>query len=521
MMITETATGAVLANGGGKIKRSSFKSRGGPGSHSNGGGGSMRGYRAVRVTVPSTVVAELASKFNAVVVDADRGATARDIIKKVNKTLAKGAAVRATVEKFESAAEKKHGGTNGDHVVVVRTNSSGQSRAAAATAEQRSSATAAAVAAEQRSSASLVKLRMEQFQNGKKPQKPSVLGPKPKVTEATKRRGGEVRRTMLQKDSLAATADHRQLLNKHKRLSIARDPDAQLESVLNATPEQPLPTIAAGHDRDVPDRTETTVQERRTPSPPTIRPKPNRSFLHGRKGPETWPPTPQPSPITAEPVERPSDHVVHDEPAEPDPADPERDDQEPRSSFLHAYKTKPTADGVHDYNYIDGSGQQPQAIYEELLCDIQMSTARTEDAPDPSPLPDVVAECSYYDGANDHHYTTIDGGELNIYDDVVTAAVPENRKRPAASDEDGSYETVQAPPPPLPPAPQAAAVAAVPAADDDDHHQFGLSDKKSMASDNCSLEIDNSIYGLNPPSESTSSGKATVYIGNMHCLLIK
>lgn len=180
------------------------------------------------------------------------------------------------------------------------------------------------------------------------------------------------------------------------------------------------------------------------------------------------------------------------------------------SSFLHKHK-KQIAGNDDDYNYI---GDRSQAIYEEL-CDIQMSAAKTAEASQPPPLPDVVLESSYYDGTNDHHYTTIEGGEQNIYDDVITAAVAtrESRKRPAA-DEDDSYETVQAPLPP--PLPQAVPVSvgmsslstSTPILLPVDGVRGNSNLVKKELSDS-SMEIDNSIYGLNPPSESTSSGKFT------------
>lgn len=188
------------------------------------------------------------------------------------------------------------------------------------------------------------------------------------------------------------------------------------------------------------------------------------------------------------------------------------DDNKRTASFLHTYKKNVAKDhrhNIHDYNYIVGA-EQPQAIYEEL-CDIQKLV---EMHPEPSPLPDVVLESTYYDGTNDHHYTTIECAEQNIYDDVVTAAtaVQENRKRPAS--EDGSYETVQPPPPPLPPAVSPLQVVPVTVSppslpvDDGDNCGDGRLEKKQLS--DSSLEIDNSIYGLNPPSESTSSGKSTL-----------
>lgn len=474
MMITEAATSVVLPSGGGKIRRLSFKSR--TSATQINGGGSMRGYRAVRVTVPSTVVAELASKFNAVVVDADRGDTTREIIKKVNKSLAKGAGVRATVEKFESAVEKKH--TGGNHMVVVRTNS--DHRMAAVVPEQRSS--------------SIVKRRMEQFQNGKKPTKPSFLGPKPNLVNLRREE-----RRLIQKNTTAAVAVDRHLLNKHKRLSIAKDPDAQLESVLNVSSPPTWPQEQQQQQQQQPMETEQPAPS--SSPPPKIQPKPNSSFLHGRKR----------STMDDCDDEHGGGLRANTKEESPSPLVDEDDNKRP-VSFLHTYKKNVTQEhrnhNIHDYNYIVGV-EQPQAIYEEL-CDIQKSV---EMHPDPSPLPDVVLESTYYDGTNDHHYTTIECAEQNIYDDVVTAATPENRKRPAS--EDGSYETVQPPPPPLPPTvslqvvPVTVSSQLLPINDDEDDDCGNSRLAKKQLSDS-SLEIDNSIYGLNPPSESTSSGKITL-----------
>lgn len=463
MMITETAAAAATAgvvlqqpgSGGGKIKRSSFKSRG--------SGGSFKGYRTVRVTVPSTMVAELASKFNAVVVDADRGATARDIIKKVNKTLARGAAVRATVEKFESAADKKPTA----HVVVVRTNSDKRTPsagdAASVTVAKPSpspppplspSPSPATVAP-----SSIVKRRMQQFQTaGKRPPKPSVLGPKPDLAR--------LRKPQQQQRKDAAQAE---LPNKLKRLSIARDPDARLESVLNAAPPQ--------------------QQWRPSASPPNemMHPKPNSSFLHGRKSATA---VAAPEPVTTAVPES----VTTPVPESVTTPVPKPDGPQRSPSPLVTAAVDDDDDG---YNYIanDGAGERTQAIYEEL-CDMQAASAAAM-ATDPSPLPDVVPECAYYDGANDHHYTTIESAdEQNIYDDVITAAAAdrENRKRLA---DDGSYETVQPPPPPPPPQqPSPSAVVG----------SAGGCLEKKLSGDS-SVEIDNSIYGVHPPSESTSSGK--------------
>lgn len=479
MMITETAVVSVASSqpsGGGKIKRSSFKSRGAA-AHSGGGsgaGGSFRSYRAVRVTVPSTMVAELASKFNAVVVDADRGASARDIIKKVNKTLANGPAVRATVEKFESATEKKHV-SGGQHLVVVRTNSDKLQRTADAVTVAPSPPQPAAAAQRHTSPSSIVKRRMEQFQSGKRPPKPKVLGPKPDLK-------------CLRKQQHAAHAltvvDRPHLLNKCKRLSIARDPDSQLESVLNEIPAPPQ-----GQQQPP-----APQEQQRSPTPPEVQPKPNSSFLHGRKRPTTAGEEEERSPS---PFTRPNAASANV--------------GERPTSFLHAYKKKLAGDTEDGYNYVAAANgaERTQAIYEEL-CDIQISAAA-----DPSPLPDVVPESSFYDGANDHHYTTIEcADEQNIYDDVVIAAAAdwENQKR--STDEDGSYETVQAPPSPTPPA-YAATVVPSPLTMSPPPQQSipvdgdGRLEKKLSDS---SLEVDNSIYGLNTPSESTSSGKVTTSV---------
>lgn len=491
-MISEITSAKVeMSNGGGKIKRPSFKSSRG-GGQNNGAG---RGYRTVRVKVPSTVVTELASKFNAVVVDASSGDTAQDIIKKVNKSLAQGAAVRATVEKFESTSEKKHS------MVVVRTNSDRQQ--------------AAAVSVAVKKPPSLVKQRMEQFQTAKKLSKPSILTPKPNL--ANMRREG--RRQLNKKDCATITME---LSNKHKRLSIARDPDAQLESVLNTTPPPPLQQMAAKSEHRLQQEKEQEKEQQEQeqqqpvdtvlPSPPKIQPKPNSSFLHGQKMTTT---------ATGDGARS-------------------IDVEEHKTNFLHQTYKKTfitstdkgdgfgdtdldgddkTAVVVHDYNYI---GQTPShAIYEEL-CDLQMSTARPADAPDPSPLPDVVLENTYYDNSNDDHYTTIgDGGEQNIYEYVNTAlaaAQKENRKRPA--DEDGRYETVQAPPTPPPKVALPAVVFDVPSSsstspttplpadDNSSEERRRLSDSSSIETE---VDIMNSIYNTSPPSETTSSGKDSRY----------
>lgn len=512
MMITETAVSStVLPTGGGKIRRSSFKSRG---TTSNGGaqinGGGVHTY-AVRMKVPSTAIAEIASKFNAVVVDADGKASARKIIKKVNRTLARGTAIRATVEKFESATEKQHG-TVANPMVLVRTNS--DHRAA--------EVIKAAVVAEQRSpslSSSIVKRRMEQFQAAGGPIKPKFLGPKPKVNK---------QRKPILKDTSAVVGD-RHLLTKHKRLSIARDPDAQLESVLNAsspppptafqstqsrlleqppTPSPPsehppLPSLLSELPSPQPPPPNEVEQEQSppapTPSPPVVQPKLNCSFLHSRK---------QPTAVDVDDVERPP-AITTNTTTNTTTANTTTNttvvtdivgDDDQRDSFLHGYKKKVADGDRHDYHRI--GDDRSQDIYEELW-----------DPPNLLPLPDVVLESTHYDGDNDHHYTTIEGCEQNIYDDVIaTAAVPQdNGKRPAAAaaDEDGRYETVQAPslPPPLPPTapvlPVTTVVVTPALTDSDDGNSDGMQKKVSDSS----MEIDNSIYGLNPPSESTSSGK--------------
>lgn len=492
IMITEmTSANVEMCNGGGKIKRPSFKSSRGGGQNNVAG----RGYhRAVRVKVPSTVVTELASKFNAVVVDANSGDTARDIIKKVNKSLAQGAAVRATVEKFESATENKHS------MVVVRTNS------------DRQQAAAVSVAVKEPPS-SLVKKRMEQFQAGKKPPKPNILTPKPNL--ANLRREG--RRQLHRKDSgptATAEVSSKHLMNKHKRLSIARDPDAQLESVLNCTP--PSQQMPAESELRLQQQPVDEAAEQTVPSPPPkIQPKPNSSFLHGQTR------------TTAAAA------------AATDDGDKSSDaDGQRAASFPHQtyHKKTPVStvecddsgaadlDGgddtrviVHDYNYI---GQRPpsHAIYEEL-CDLQISAARSADAPDPSPLPDVVLENTYYENSNDDHYTTIEDGsggvEQNIYEYVNNAtAQKESRKRPA--DEDGRYETVQAPPTPPPkvvlPVPvfdvPSSSLTPLPADDNSSEEPRGLSDSSSVGA---GVDILNSIYNTNPPSETTSSGKDNHY----------
>ncbi|XP_050540571.1 uncharacterized protein LOC126905152 isoform X2 [Daktulosphaira vitifoliae] len=449
MMTTETALSPMTHGGGvGKIKRPSLKSRGGTGSHYHHGTNGIRGYRAVRVTVPSTVVAELASKFNAVVVDTDQGDTARDIIKRVNKTLASGAAVRATVEKFESV-EKKH-----NRMVVVRTNSERRR-----TAEQRR-------AAEQQRS--LVKRRMEIFQKTDKPPKPDVILPKPNLRNLEKRH-------QPPKDVTLPVSEG-PLLVKHKRLSIAKDPDAQLESVLNVIPQlmTSKPNSSFLHNRKWSIDSGVTTELQQTPSTLNAESNETSSSIISVI-----------TPLTSNENEKESQKI--DEPTE---KEEELPIPQIVNSFLHSYKNKLIASGKqNDYNYIG----ETQAIYEEL-CD--MLVGKTE--PRPS-LPDVVLESSYYE-MGDHHYTTIDGSEQNIYDDVITASNL-NRSSGKTQQED-SYETVEAPPP----QPSGQPFVLIPTATN--HHsnvqQLLQQDKKELS--DSSLEIDNSIYGLNPPSESTSSG---------------
>lgn len=498
-MITETPVSTVLPTGGGKIRRSSFKSRG---TTSNGGAQISSGVHtyAVRMKVPSTAIAEIASKFNAVVVDADSKASARDIIKKVNKTLAKGTAIRATVEKFESATEKKQHGDVAKPMVLVRTNS--DHRAA--------EVIKAAVVAEQRSpSSSIVKRRMEQFQAANGTPKPKFLGPKPNLSK---------QRKPILKETSAVVVRDKHLLTKHKRLSIARDPDAQLESVLNAS-SPPTPSFQSPQSRLPEQPARPSSPSERSPSPPVevererppapsssppavVQPKLNCSFLHSWKKPTTAvdddegecpPPMQILAPVTTTTTAITTTNTTKDVVS--------NDDQ--RDSFLHEYTKKMADVDQHDYNRI--GDDRPQDIYEEL-----------EDPPNQLSLPDVVLESTHYDGDNDHHYTTIEGGEQNIYDDVIaTAAVPQDgRKRStAAIDEDGRYETVQAPlcmPLPLPPVaaapvqPVTTTVVVAPALTDSDDDNSDRVQKKVSDS---SMEIDNSIYGLNPPSESTSSGK--------------
>ncbi|XP_060837563.1 uncharacterized protein LOC132919757 [Rhopalosiphum padi] len=683
-MITEITTGSVLPNTvGGKIKRPSFKSRNGAGSHVN-RTGSFRGYQTIRVSVPSSMVAELASKFNAVVVDANQGDSMQDIMKKVSKTLAKGATVRtkvtavrekgvvvrATVEKFESTSQKKR---CMNQMVVVRTNSNQRSveerptavvqrrgadhQTAAenftaakqpSAAEQRREVqdhrtavkqpiavelptdvenretTDILTAAEQpttphpttpddrtveqrktmdpRSSSSVVKKLLVQFENGKKPSKPSVLGPKPNVTTPGVRRNE--RRPPLQKDTISAVDRH--LLNKDKRLSIARDPDAQLESVLNATPSPKNLLQPTERERSPPPRKDSEQQQlstetdRSTPqkdlkhqqpietdrsptravlqqptvttttkSPPPLPLKPNCSFLHGWKRPLTATSNAATSTTaatttlatTALDITTPISTVNHYVAATPAVANTSttitsvattttdhqggphsRVGEEcssqpsltlggvatPTTSALAslaeatltvtAFATDTTATSAHtttivtdttaittetcshDYNYIVNG----ESIYEELRYNRLTSTDYVVTGNTEAQLSNVMVESPYIvDCLNDDHYTTIDGGEHNIYDVVTTAATNVY--------EDDSYETVQPPLPPLPPPPPPPVVS-VTVADmsplqlsvEGDGDENGVQGKKEMF-DN-SVEIDNSIYGINPPSESTSSG---------------
>ncbi|XP_027845918.2 uncharacterized protein LOC114126222 [Aphis gossypii] len=660
-MITETTTGPVLATGGVKIKRPSFKSRGSAGSHVN-RTGSFRGYQTIRVSVPSSMVAEIASKFNAVVVDANQGDSMQDIMKKLSKTLAKGTTVRtkvttvrekgvvvrATVEKFESTSHKKR---CVNQMVVVRTNSNQRAveerpsvvkqRVAedhrttvehpiavelSSDAEQRK-ITDNLTAVEQqttmihpiatknrtieqrntidqRTPSSIVKKLMVQFENGKKPTKPSVLGPKPNIATPSVRRNE--RRPLLQKDTISAVDRH--LLNKDKRLSIARDPDAQLESVLNVTPSpknvlQPIEREQSPPQEDLEqqwsietDRStlqkdlnqQQSIETDRSPtravlqqptettttrSPPPLPLKPNCSFLHGWKRPltttltttasaiavtttlatttldittpvSTTPVTTTPVvniSITTTPVINTTSTIVTsvattitNHKGRRHSVDKEcstqllsslivatpttcvltslAEDTLTTNSFsidtttVGANNTAITVDttadntaeiGAHDYNYIVGD----ESIYEELRyirpTPTDVVTGTTE-----VPVSNAMAENPYtVDCSNYDHYTTIDCGEQNIYDVVTTAT---------NAYEDNSYETVQPPLPPLPPPPPP--VVSVTVTDlssqqlpvNGDSDENGMQEKREM-SDN-SVEIDNSIYGINPPSESTSSG---------------
>jgi len=662
-MITEMTTSSVLPTGGGKIKRPSFKSRGGAGPHIN-RTGSFKGYQTIRVSVPSTMVAELASKFNAVVVDANQGDSMQAIMKKVNKTLAKGSAartkvttvrekgvvVRATVEKFESTSQKKR--CINRQMVVVRTNSNQRTAAERPTAitqptavehptaiqqpttvEQRKvadhlttmdylTAVKKAPATEQRevtdhlttvehpiaiqqptvveernimdhltgveqqitmlhptatknpaaelrktinqrTSSSVVKKLLVQFENGKKPSKPSVLGPKPIVTTRSIRRNE--RRPPLQKDTTVTVDRH--LLNKDKRLSIARDPDAQLESVLNVMPppknlqqptksersppredlnqQQPVEREQSPPQEDLKQQqpTEVTAPAR---SPPPLPLKPNCSFLHGWKRPTTLTTTTaassNPTTNTAA-TTTPTDFTsTTTTPTTTIPATTtstsatlttitpaynkggQHSVGEVQSSQLLSslvvgsstdsviaslaeatltatgFATDSTADttteiGSHNYNYIVGE----ESIYEELryirLTSTDSGTHTTE-----ALLPNVVLESPYVALESPYdHYSTIDGGEQNIYDVVTTATT---------AYEDTSYETVQPPLPPLPTPPVISVTVVDPSPPqlpvDNDSDENSNQEKKEMF-DN-SVEIDNSIYGINAPSESTSSG---------------
>jgi len=683
-MITEMTTSSVLPSGGGKIKRPSFKSRGGAGPHIN-RTGSFKSYQTIRVSVPSTMVAELASKFNAVVVDANQGDSMQAIMKKVNKTLAKGSTartkvttvrekgvvVRATVEKFESTSQKKR---CINQMVVVRTNSNQRMAAERPTAIKQATAVEYPTAiqqpttverrkmadhltsmdylttvkqppaveqrkvtdhlttmehhidiqqqtvveernivdhltgveqritmlnptaiknpaAEQRktmnqqTSSSVVKKLLVQFENGKKPSKPSVLGPKPIVTTRSIRRNE--RRPPLQKDTTVTVDRH--LLNKDKRLSIARDPDAQLESVLNVMPppknlqhpmrreqspprddlnrqrpterersppredlnqQQPIERERSPSRKDLKQQQQPTEVTAPAKSPPPLPLKPNCSFLHGWKRPTTLTTTAAASitpttntPATTTPTEftpatttsttSTSTTTTHNTtiPATttstittlttttPAYNKGERhsvgevQSSQLLSSLVVASPTHSviaslaeatltstgfTADttalaadttteiGSHNYNYIVGE----ESIYEELR---YIRLTSTDSGTHTTEAPNVVLENPY------DHYSTIDGGEQNIYDVVTTATT---------AYEDTSYETVQPPLPPLPTLP-VISVTVVDASPqqlpvDSDSDENGHQEKKEMF-DN-SVEIDNSIYGINPPSESTSSG---------------
>lgn len=672
-MITEMTTSSVLPTGGGKIKRPSFKSRGGAGSHIN-RTGSFKGYQTIRVSVPSTMVAELASKFNAVVVDANQGDSMQDIMKKVNKTLAKGSTtrtkvttvrekgvvVRATVEKFESTSQKKR---CINQMVVVRTNSNQRMAAERPTAIRQPTAVEYPTAIQQpitteqrkvedhltsvdyltavkqpsaveqrkvtdhlttvedhiaiqqptvveernivdnltgveqkitmlhpaatknpaadqrktinqRTSSSVVKKLLVQFENGKKPSKPSVLGPKPIVTTRSIRRNE--RRAPLQKDTTVTVDRH--LLNKDKRLSIARDPDAQLESVLNVMPppknlQHPMRREKLLPQEDL-NQQQPTERERSPPredlnqqqptevtapakSPPPLPLKPNCSFLHGWKRPttltttaaaSTTPTTTTPTEFTPTTTTPTTSTSTTTTPTTTIPATTtsttttlttttpdynkggrqsvsEVQPSQLLSSLVVASPTHSviaslaeatltatgfatdttalTADttteiGSHNYNYIVGE----ESIYEELR---YIRLTSTDSGTHTTEAPNVVLESPYvvlespYD-----HYSTIDGGEQNIYDVVTTATT---------AYEDTSYETVQPPLPPLP-TPPVISVTVVDASPqqlpvDNDSDENDHQEKKEMF-DN-SVEIDNSIYGINPPSESTSSGNKKNY----------
>ncbi|XP_022164823.1 uncharacterized protein LOC111029894 [Myzus persicae] len=613
-MITEMTTSSVLPTGGGKIKRPSFKSRGGAGQHVH-RTGSFKGYQTIRVSVPSSMVAELASKFNAVVVDANQGDSMQDIMKKVNKTLAKGSTVRtkvttvrekgvlvrATVEKFESTSQKKR---CINQMVVVRTNSNLRSVSELPTAVEHPTATKQPTAVEdptaikqptvveqqkvsdnltavkhptaieqrevedrptgvehqitmthptatkneaaeqlntinQHTSSSVVKKLLVQFENGKKPSKPSVLGPKPNITTRSIRRNE--RRPMLQKDTTGAVDRH--LLNKDKRLSIARDPDAQLESVLNVMPppknlQQPMEREESLPREDLKQQPTETASAK---SPPPLPLKPNCSFLHGWKRPTTLTTTAAASttpstnstakttptttttltttPTTTIPARTTSTTTPLATTTPANNIDGLHNVDEVRSSQLPSSHTDSviaslaeatftatgfatdtavdtTAEiGSHNYNYIVGD----ESIYEELGYIRLTSTDSGNDTAE-SQLPNVVLESPYVALESPYdHYSTIDGGEHNIYDVVTTATT---------AYEDTSYETVQPPLPPIP-TPPVVSVTVVDASPpqlpvEGDSDENGHHDTKEMF-DN-SVEIDNSIYGINPPSESTSSG---------------
>lgn len=545
-MVAETmTTSRTLSTGSGSsigsskmTRRPSFKSRSSISAPTNGVGNAnvVNGYNAIRVTVPPRVVTELASKFNAVVVDASKGATNRQIVHKVNKTLAKGAAVRATVEKFESVKMKPP-------IVVVRTNSD------ANTVDKRKI-----------SEKSIVKQRMEIFQKTSStkpdvvaPSKPKV-GPKPDVTTLCQLTEDRKKTPKTVVDKITPESKRFSLTSPHNRLSIARDPDAQLESVLNMTPSQsessdPLSGLhrPPTKSRTPPETkasqslaTESKFQsfsessksqlpvESRLLSPPEpksqSRPenvqqaRQNESFLHGRKTTPTATPTAENDKRWPNALENAAEPQPQQKPPPSSPSADDFVDQERplnRSSFLHGYKKKanecrPTEIITDDGRGANGdseesssSSEPQQAIYEEL-CDIQLQT-RSKSAQNLTPkllLPDVVLESSYYnnssaivgdhddDDDDDYHYATIESvGQQNIYDDVNVAAVT------VAGADDNSYETVEAPvvPVTLSAPPLLSAV--------------GVHPEKKPPSDGDSMEVDNSIYGLNPPSESTSSGK--------------
>jgi len=89
---------------------------------------------------------------------------------------------------------------------------------------------------------------------------------------------------------------------------------------------------------------------------------------------------------------------------------------------------------------------------------------------------------------------------------AAAVVVPENRKMP--TDEDGRYETVREPQSVLQDVPGTVVSPPLPADNDDQRDSDnGSLEKKELSGS--SMDIDNSIYGINPPSESTSSGKVT------------